>query len=184
MASLTRDDVHQIAIDKYGFVPNQIKVLSEHSPAAANAYMKGMDATETSTLGADEREVVILAVSRYNDCHYCTRTHAFLGLSAGVDQATITAIHQGQLPEDDRFRALVHATRLLMDKEGWLDDGDLVRLREKGIERSELYEINAIIGMKIFSNYVNHIAQTEVDNVVTDNPDIQDMWPVLGTMDW
>jgi uncharacterized short protein YbdD (DUF466 family) len=52
------------------------------------------------------------------------------------------------------------------------------------VGKAELYEINTLIGLKIFSNYVNHIAQTEVDEMVTDHPEIQEMWPVLGKMDW
>ena len=151
-----------------GFVPNQIKVLNEHSPAAARAYIATMDLIEQGELPDDEREAVILTVSRYNDCHYCTRTHAFLGREAGLSQETIESIHRGGLPDDDRLRSLVKATRLLLDKRGWLDDEDLSALESAGIGKTELYEINTLIGLKIFSNYVNHIAQTEVDDLVTD----------------
>jgi AhpD family alkylhydroperoxidase len=179
------EEVRDLAKDFYGgFVPNQIKVLNEHSPAAARMYIATMDLVEQGELSDREREVVILAISRYNDCHYCTRTHAFLGREAGLSQETIEAVHRGGLPADVRLRALVQATRRLLDKRGWLDEEDLESLETEGIRRTELYEINTLIGLKIFSNYVNHIAQTEVDDVVTEHPDIQEMWPVLGTMDW
>lgn len=178
-------EVREMAEEFYGgFVPNQIKVLNEHSPAAARAYIATMDLVEQGQLPDHEREVVILTVSRYNDCHYCTRTHAFLGREAGLAQETIEAIHRGGLPADDRLRSLVQATRLLLDKRGWLDEDDLANLEWDGIGKTELYEINTLIGLKIFSNYVNHIAQTEVDDLVKENPDIQEMWPVLGKMDW
>lgn len=179
------EQVRDMAKEFYGgFVPNQINVLNEHSPAAARAYIATMDLVEQGELLDHERETVILAISRYNDCHYCTRTHAFLGREAGLEQETIEAIHRGGLPDDPRLRTLVQATRLLLDKRGWLDEEDLEELDEKGIGRTELYEINTLIGLKIFSNYVNHIAHTEVDDLVTENPDIQEMWPVLGKMDW
>lgn len=174
-----------MAEDFYGgFVPNQIKVLNEHSPAAARMYIATMDLVEQGELADHEREAVILTISRYNDCHYCTRTHAFLGREAGLSQAAIEAIHRGGLPDDDRLQALVKATRRLLDKRGWLDEDDQSSLQWDGIGKTELYEINTLIGLKIFSNYVNHVAQTEVDPVVKENPDIQEMWPVLGTMDW
>jgi AhpD family alkylhydroperoxidase len=179
------EQVRDLAKDFYGgFVPNQIKVLNEHSPAAARMYIATMDLVEQGELEDHEREAVILAVSRYNDCHYCTRTHAFLGRNAGLSQAAIEAIHRGGLPQDERLRALVQATRLLLDKRGWLDDDDRTELESTGVGKAELYEINTLIGLKIFSNYVNHIAQTEVDEMVTDHPEIQEMWPVLGKMDW
>ena len=178
------EQVRALAVEKYGFVPNQIKVLNRHSPAAARTYVATMTRIEDGELPPNEREAIILAVSRYNDCHYCTRTHAKLGLDSGLSQETIEAIHRGGLPADDRLRALVRATRLLLDKQGWLSEEELLTLRQEGIGRTELYEINALVGLKIFSNYVNHVAQTEVDGVVTDDPDVQEMWPVLGQMDW
>jgi len=179
------EEVRDLAKEFYGgFVPNQIKVLNEHSPAAARMYIATMDLVEQGELADREREAVILAVSRYNDCHYCTRTHAFLGREAGLSQEAIEAIHRGGLPDDDRLQALVQATRRLLDKRGWLDDDDLADLQVEGISKTELYEINTLIGLKIFSNYVNHVAQTAVDSVVEEHPEIQEMWPVLGKMDW
>jgi AhpD family alkylhydroperoxidase len=184
-ASNAAEQVRSMAKDFYGgFVPNQIKVLNEHSPAAARMYIATMDLVEQGELPDHEREAVILTISRYNDCHYCTRTHAFLGREAGLNQDTIEAIHRGGLPDADRLRTLVKATRRLLDKRGWLDEDDFSEFREAGIGKTELYEINTLIGLKIFSNYVNHVAQTEVDDLVTEHPDIEEMWPVLGTMDW
>jgi len=179
------DEVRDMARDFYGgFVPNQIEVLNEHSPAAARTYIATMDLVESSELPDHEREAIILTISRYNDCHYCTRTHAFLGREAGLSQEAITAIHKGGLPDDERLRRLVKATRLVLDKQGWLDADDRAELEEQGIGRTELYEINVLVGLKIFSNYVNHVAQTDVDGVVKENEDIQEMWPVLRQMDW
>jgi len=183
-SSISKEHVRELAVEKYGFVPEQIKVLNAYSPAAAKMYVTTMTRIEDGELSAPEREAVILAVSRYNDCHYCTRTHAKLGRDAGLSQETIQAIHRGGLPSEPRIRALVRGTRLLLDKQGWLSEEELEQFGEAGIGRMELYEINALIGLKIFSNYVNHVAQTEVDDVVTEDPEIQEMWPVLGRMDW
>jgi AhpD family alkylhydroperoxidase len=182
--SRAQAEARQLAEEKYGFVPNQITVLNEYSPAAAKTYVRTMNRIEEGHLEPRERETVILAISRYNDCHYCTRTHAKLGSDAGVPKEAIEAIHRGGLPSDDRLRVLVQATRLLLDKQGWLDEDELRNLEENGVGRTELYEINALIGLKIFSNYVNHIAQTEVDELVKEDPDVKEMWPVLGKMDW
>jgi hypothetical protein len=33
--SISQDRVRDLAVEKYGFVPEQIKVLNAHSPAAA-----------------------------------------------------------------------------------------------------------------------------------------------------
>jgi AhpD family alkylhydroperoxidase len=164
-------EARSLAENFYGLVPNQIKVLNEHNPAAAKMYVATMDLIEGGVLEPDEREAVILAISRYNDCHYCTSTHAMLARRAGLSKEAVDAINRGGLPTEERPRALVQAARLLLDKRGRLDDEDLDRLEADGVGRGELYEINALIGLKIFSNYVNHVAQTEVD------PEIDEMHP-------
>lgn len=179
-----QERVREMAREKYPFIPNQIRVLNEHSPAAAETYIATMNAIEDGELAPHEREAVILAISRYNDCHYCARTHAFLGSEAGLSQEAIEAIHRGGLPEEPRLRTLVQATRLMLDKRGWLDADELDSMQGRGINPTELYEINVLIGLKIFSNYVNHVARTEVDEPITQAPNIQEMWPVIGTMKW
>jgi uncharacterized peroxidase-related enzyme len=156
-------EVRDSAREALGFLPNLVEELSEHNPAAAKLYLATTDLIEDGTLTTPEREVVLLAVSRYNDCHYCTSVHGKMAVSAGLDRETVDAINSGGLPSDERLRVLVQATRLMLDKRGWLDDEDLESLQNKGVDRAALYEINALIGIKTFSNYVNHVAQTEVD---------------------
>ncbi len=162
-ASATQE-VQDSAREALGFLPNLIKELSEHNPAAAKLYLATTNLLEEgSELTKPEQEAVLLAVSRYNDCHYCTSAHGKMAVSAGLDRETVNTINSGGLPSDDRLRVLVQATRLMLDKRGWLDDEDLDSLQQKGVDRAQLYEINALIGIKTFSNYVNHVAQTEVD---------------------
>lgn len=162
-SSTATQDVQDSAREALGFLPNLVEELSEHNPAAAKLYLATTDLIEDGTLTTPEREVVLLAVSRYNDCHYCTSVHGKMAVSAGLDRETVDAINSGGLPSDERLRVLVQATRLMLDKRGWLDDEDLESLANKGVDRAALFEINALIGIKTFSNYVNHVAQTEVD---------------------
>ena len=165
MPPSTTEEVQNSAREALGFLPNLIKELSEHNPAAAKLYLSTTSLLEKGgALTEPEREAVLLAVSRYNDCHYCTRVHGKMAISAGLDQETVETLNSGGLPSDDRLRVLVQATRLMLDKRGWLDEEDLDSLQQKGVDRADLYEINALIGIKTFSNYVNHVAQTEVDS--------------------
>lgn len=163
MSSPARQAVRDEARETFGFLPNLVKELSEHNPAAAKLYLDTTALVEQGCLSDTEREVVFLAVSRYNDCHYCTSVHGKMAQSSGLSPEIVDTINNGGLPSDDRLRVLVQATRLLLDKRGWLDEKDLESLDTKGVSRAELFEINAIIGIKTFSNYVNHVAQTEVD---------------------
>ena len=158
------EQVHGKAKQALGFVPNLIKEMTRENPAVGDAYLTAQGLLEEGgVLSPAEQQAVILAISSYNDCHYCTKAHAVAGQQAGLDAETTEIINEGGLPEDDRLRALVRASRRILGKRGWLSDGDEAEFADLGLERPELYEIIAIAGIKTMSNYVNHIAGTEVD---------------------
>jgi AhpD family alkylhydroperoxidase len=156
-------DVQQHAKQAFGFVPNLITEMTDHNPAVGATYLAANGAIEDGVLTPAEQQAVILAISSYNDCHYCTKAHAAAGQQAGLDAATIETINAGGLPEDDRLRSLVQATRKVLGKRGWLSENDLADLEVQGVDRGALYEIVTLIGIKTISNYVNHIAGTEID---------------------
>ena len=148
----------------YGMIPNMIEAVNRHNPAVAQFYIAASEALQDSNLQDNEREAVILTISRYNDCHYCVRAHAALGYAAGLSEADIQDINQGKMPAKKSLQGVVKATRLILDKNGWLDADDISKLEKHGITRMHLYEINAIIAVKTLSNYINHIEQTQVDD--------------------
>lgn len=164
----------EMAKDYYGLVPEIIKVVNKENPAVAQIYIAAMELMEDGELADDEREAVILAISRYNDCHYCARTHAALGYAAGLSRKDIELINQGRLPMGERLKAVVQATRLILDKSGWLEEEDLDQLAERGLTRMHLYEINALISLKTLSNYINHVAQTKIDE------GIDELFPIMA----
>ncbi|WP_022836094.1 carboxymuconolactone decarboxylase family protein [Salisaeta longa] len=151
------------AQEAFGFLPNLLQEMMEHNPAVARTYLTTMKAMEQGTMHPAERETVVLTISRYNDCHYCSAAHGKSCAMVGVPEADIEAVRTGQLPDDERLRDLVRATRLIMDKHGALSDDEKDDLRSRGISASDLYEITALIGIKTLSNFVNQTAQTTVD---------------------
>jgi len=158
------EEVRETAKQAFGFVPNLIDEMASHNPAVADTYLTANGAIENGVLSAAEQQVVILAISTYNDCHYCTKAHAAAGAQAGLPEDEIDTILEGGLPETDRHRQLVRATRRLAGKRGWLSDTDLDEFEDAGLGRDVLYEVVALIGIKTISNYINHIAHTEVDS--------------------
>jgi uncharacterized peroxidase-related enzyme len=158
--------VHEKAEQALGFVPNLITEMTKENPAVADAYLTSQGIVEEGgVLSPAEQQAVILAASSYNDCHYCTKAHAAAGQQAGLDAETVETINEGGLPSDDRLKSLVRATRRILGKRGWLSDADEAEFADLGLERPELYEIVGLVGIKTISNYVNHIAGTEVDDV-------------------
>jgi uncharacterized peroxidase-related enzyme len=158
------EQVHAKAEQALGFVPNFIAELAGENPAAADVYLTANGIIEEGgVLSAAEQQTVILAASSYNDCHYCTKAHAVAGQQAGLDAETVETLNEGGLPSNDRLKSLVRATRRILGKRGWLSDADEAEFDDLGLGRPELYEIVGLVGIKTISNYVNHIAGTEVD---------------------
>lgn len=147
---------------KLGFVPNIYKEMVK-SPAALEVYVRGNEALDKGALTLPERQAVMLTVSVGNKCAYCSAAHAMLAKKTGVSPADVDAIRSGGEPRDARLKALVSAARLAFEKRGWLDAGELKALEAGGVDRAQLYEVVAIIGVKTVSNYINHINHTALD---------------------
>jgi AhpD family alkylhydroperoxidase len=160
MSKTTKEEALVKAQAAFGFVPNLIAGIADTNPAVATAYLGALAALQGGVLSPVEQQVVMLAVSAFNDCHYCTAAHRTAGKGMGVSQANLDAIDDRTLPDDPRGRVLVEAAWTILSEKGWVNDAKLVRL---GVSRTEAFEIIAIIGIKTISNYVNHIQGTEVD---------------------
>lgn len=159
-----REQVLARAEKAFGFVPNLIRELAT-SPAVANAYLDANAALAQASLTPVEQQVVMVAVSTANGCEYCMAAHRTAGAAQGIGQAELDRIDAGELPDSPRYAALVDATRRVIEKRGWLGADDLAELAERGVDRAQLYEVIAIVGVKTISNFINHIAGTPVDDV-------------------
>jgi AhpD family alkylhydroperoxidase len=155
-------EVLEAARKKYGFVPNLIEEMSV-SPAVTQVYLGGQQAMAGATLSGRDQQAVQLAISVYNECAYCRAAHRMGARARGVTPADIAAIERGDRPEDPRVSALVAATWEILDVRGWLKTEDLERLQALGIDRAQVYEIVALVGLKTIANWINHLAHTDID---------------------
>ena len=147
----------------FGFVPNVVETMIEHNPTVAEFYLTGSDLLGKGSFSEKEHQAVIIAVSSYNGCNYCTTAHSALAKKAGVADEDIKALADQAAPSEERLSALAEATWLIQDKDGWLKEDDMQKLKQKGVTKSDVYEIISLIGLKTVSNYVNHINGTEID---------------------
>jgi alkylhydroperoxidase family enzyme len=46
---------------------------------------------------------------------------------------------------------------------GWVDGEDVSSLRQAGFEDGQIVEIIAVVMLNMFTNYFNHVAETEID---------------------
>lgn len=160
--STEAEEILSTVEEKYGFRPNLMQEMVA-APAAARMYLAAQGALEDASLSPAQAQAVQLAVASHNDCGYCTAVHRTLGGESAISDADLEAIENGDLPGDPEIAPVVKATRRVLARRGWLDDSDQRELGAEGVDRQKLIEIVAYVALKTLSNYVNHIAGTELD---------------------
>jgi len=146
-----------------GFVPNLLGIFAE-SPAAIKAYMDIGKIFDGSSFTATERQVVILAASRFNECHYCIAAHSVLAEMQSVPGEVIDAIRNDQPIQDSKLEALRRFTTAMVDQRGWVSDRDVETFLKAGFTKAQILEVIVGISFKTLSNYTNHIVDTPLDS--------------------
>ncbi len=97
-----------------------------------------------------------------NGCDSCASAHSALGARLGVPPEELAANLEGHSAEPT-LAAILRFARAVVVERGWVSDADLAEARAAGLDDAHFTEIVAAVAANIFSNYVNHVAQTEVD---------------------
>ncbi|MEZ5832308.1 MAG: peroxidase-related enzyme [Dongiaceae bacterium] len=146
---------------KIGKVPNLFRVMG-NSPAVLKSYLTFSEAIATGSLSAAERETLAIAIAQRNACGYCLSAHSFIGKSAGLTPADIAGARAAKAQTPRRQALLTLADKLVVER-GHLADADLASAREAGLTDGEILEVIALVALNTFTNYVNHVAGTEID---------------------
>ncbi len=146
---------------KLGKVPNLIATMA-NSAAVAKSYLGFSQALSTGSLSPRLREQIALVVGETNRCEYCLAAHTALGKGAGLTEAE-TRDARRAVASDDKERAALQFARKIVTERAIVTDTDVQDVRQAGYTDGEISEIVANVALNIFTNYFNHVAQTEVD---------------------
>jgi uncharacterized peroxidase-related enzyme len=142
--------------------PNNFLRILAHSPAALGGYFAINDQVGKARLGPRLREMISLAVSQYHRCAYCLASHTYTAGRAGLDAPTIEAARAAHA-EDAREQAVIAFALALGEARGHVSSQRLAEARAAGLDDTDLVEIAAVVAAMTFSNYVNIMADTEID---------------------
>ncbi|MGD9720125.1 MAG: carboxymuconolactone decarboxylase family protein [Pirellulales bacterium] len=133
-----------------------------NSPAGLRAYLAMSAALSDGELPPQDREAVYLAVSESNGCHYCVSAHSILGKRAGMTDQSVLAARLFQ-STDTRQQALLAFVRKVIDTKGYVTDGELAAVRDSGYSDGQIVEAIGYIALATFSNFFNHVHDTQID---------------------
>jgi uncharacterized peroxidase-related enzyme len=146
---------------KRGKAINIQRVIA-HSPAALQAYLGINGALAQGDLAPQLRERIALVVAQENGCDYCLAAHTFLGGKVGLSVEEIDDARRGKAG-DPKERAIVGFAQTMVRDRANVSDADMQRLRDVGLSEGEIVETVANVVLNIFTNYINHVADTPVD---------------------
>ena len=146
---------------KIGMVPNLYRVAA-NQPTVLAAMLGLNETLAGGSFDARTREAIALAVAGANTCDYCASAHAAISASLKVAPDTIDA-HLAGRSDDPRTAAILRLATAIVATRGLVDDSDLKAAREAGLTEAEIVETVALVVANIFTNYLNHIAETDID---------------------
>lgn len=146
--------------EKAGFIPNVFLALA-HRPAEFRAFFDYHDALmlKDSGLSKAEREMIVVATSAANDCHYCVIAHgAILRIYAKnpliADQV---AVNYRKADITPRQRAMLDFAVKMAVHAQELEDTDRAQLHQHGFSDEDIWDIGAIAAFFALSNRMAHL---------------------------
>ena len=141
--------------EKAGFIPNVFLTLA-HRPAEFRAFFAYHDALmeRESGLSKAEREMIVVATSGANDCHYCIVAHgAILRIYAKnplvADQVAANYRRADITP---RQKAMLAFAIKVSQRSSELVDDDYAAVRAHGFSDEDIWDIGAIAAFFAMSN--------------------------------
>ena len=150
-----------------GMVPNLFGVMAE-SPQLLEAYQTMNGIFMNTSLSTEEKNVVWLSINVEHNCHYCVPAHTGIAKQMGVSDEVIEALRDEKPLPDDKLEALRTFTLTVVRERGHVSGGDVDAFLKAGFTKRNVMDVIVGVSQKVMSNYLNHIAETPVDDAFGD----------------
>ena len=144
--------------EKLGFVPNVLRAYAFDN-TKLQAFIDMVDDLMLSDSGLSklEREMIAVAVSAVNHCHYCLTAHGAAVRQRGKDPELGELIAQNYRAArlDARQKAMLDFSVKLTEQPDKIEEADREALRRAGFSDRDIWDIAAVAG---FYNMSNRIA--------------------------
>ena len=146
----------------FGMIPGLHAVMAE-SPQVLEGYQRLHQLVLDSSFNNDEKTVVWQTINVENACHYCVPAHTGIAKMMEVSDDIINALRDETPLPSDKLEALRTFTLAVMKKQGNVGQEDLDAFLGAGYDNRQVLEVILVLSQKVMSNYINHIAETPVD---------------------
>jgi uncharacterized peroxidase-related enzyme len=142
--------------------PNLFRLVANSSAALAG-YLGLSNALSRGELPAATRERIALPVAEINGCDYCLAAHTYLARNvAKLDDAEISANRAGTSKDIEAMAAVRFAANVTRLR-GHVTNEAFAAIKAAGYTDSQIIEIVQHVALNTWTNYINTVAQTEID---------------------
>jgi uncharacterized peroxidase-related enzyme len=146
--------------EKAGFIPN-VFLAWAYRPEEFRAFFAYHDALleKEGGLTKAEREMIVVATSSLNHCHYCVIAHgAILRVRAKdpllADQVAVNYLNAELTP---RQRAMLDFAIKVAVESHTVNDEDFARLKSHGLTDDDIWDVGSITALFALSNRVANL---------------------------
>jgi AhpD family alkylhydroperoxidase len=143
---------------RLGTIPSPLARMAA-SPLVLGAVDTLFGLWARTSLTALEREAVVMAVARVNECHWCLAMHTGILGQLGTAPAVIAALRDGADTGDARLDAAGHFTAAVMAERGAASDEALAAFTAAGYTAAQALEV--VLGVAVFTltTYANRLTR-------------------------
>ncbi|MGK0419090.1 MAG: alkylhydroperoxidase family enzyme [Halopseudomonas sp.] len=146
----------------FGMIPGLHAVMAE-APAVLEGYQQLHRLVMETSFDNDEKTVLWQSINVEHGCHYCVPAHTGIAKSMKVSDEVNDALRDEQPLPNQKLEALRTFVLQVVRKRGEVSEHDLDAFYSAGYSRQQVLEVVLGVSQKVMSNYINHIAQTPVD---------------------
>jgi len=148
----------------FGRLPGLHKVLAE-SPQAYEGYQVLHKLFTETEFDAEELTVVWQAINVEHACHYCVPAHTGIAKMMKVSDDITEALRNETPLPSAKLEALRTFTVQMVRTRGNVTEAQMQAFFDAGYGHRAVLDVILGLAQKTMSNYVNHVAQTPVDEV-------------------
>lgn len=147
----------------FGRLPGLHKVMAE-SPQHLEGYQVLHKLFSETAFDAEELTVVWQTINVEHECHYCVPAHTGIAKRMKVSDEIIDALRDETPLPSAKLEALRVFTLQMLRQRGNVEPAQMQAFFDAGYGHRAVLDVILGLAQKVMSNYVNHIAETPLDD--------------------
>ncbi|MCD9149610.1 carboxymuconolactone decarboxylase family protein [Pseudophaeobacter flagellatus] len=154
----------ETSLKTFGRLPGLHKVLAE-SPQAYEGYQLLHKLFTETNFDAEELTVVWQSINVEHACHYCVPAHTGIAKMMKVSDEISDALRNETPLPTAKLEALRTFTVQMVRARGNVLQEQMKAFFDAGFDHRAVLDVILGLAQKTMSNYINHVAETPVDEV-------------------